>query len=79
MARIPHAIPHKEGQDTVNYGEIKQGRLKSVLLLIKELMRWLNSAKEFKTVLKNPPVAMPCEFESRSRYQILQGVTVLGL
>lgn len=52
MAHIPHAIPHKEGQDTVNYGEIKQGRLKSVLLLIKELMRQLNSGKESRTVLK---------------------------
>lgn len=52
MAHIPHAIPHKEGQDTVNYGEIKQGRLKSVLLLIKELMRQLNSDKVSRTVLK---------------------------
>ncbi len=51
-SRIPHAIPHKGGQNTINYGEIKQAQLKNQVLLNKGFMAGLNPVKQLNSVLK---------------------------
>ncbi len=51
-SRIPHAIPHKGGQNTINYGEIKQAQLNKNILLNKDFIAGLSPIKPFYSVLK---------------------------
>jgi len=58
-SRIPHAIPHKGGQNTINYGEIKQAQLNKDVLLNKALIAGVSPVKQFYLVLKIRRVHAP--------------------